>query len=60
MASQPRERAAAAADATIERIRSPNERIMESARHGGEAALETYERRHKNRKTVLDALARRR
>lgn len=44
MASQSRERAAAAADAAMERIRNLNERIMESVKQGGEAALEAYER----------------
>jgi len=44
VASQRRERASAAADAAIERIRSLNERILESVRQGGDAALEAYER----------------
>lgn len=44
MASQRRERASAAADAAIERIRTLNERILESVKQGGDAALEAYER----------------
>ena len=44
MASQTRERASGAADAAIDRIRSLNERIVDSVRHGGEQALEAYER----------------
>jgi hypothetical protein len=44
VASQRRERASATADAAIERIRNLNERIMESVRQGGDAALEAYER----------------
>jgi hypothetical protein len=44
VASQRRERASAAADAAIERIRTLNERILESVKQGGDAALEAYER----------------
>jgi hypothetical protein len=44
VASQTRERASGAADAAIDRIRGLNERIMDSVRHGGEQALEAYER----------------
>jgi hypothetical protein len=44
VASQRRERASSAADAAIDRIRNLNERIMESVKHGGEQALEAYER----------------
>jgi hypothetical protein len=44
VARQSRERASTAADAAIDRIRTLNERIMESVRHGGDQALEAYER----------------
>ena len=60
MARQTRDRASSAADAAIDRIRNLNERIMESVRHGGDQALEAYERTASMRsKTVLRFLCRR-
>jgi hypothetical protein len=59
VASQSRERATAAADAAIERIRNLNERIMESVRQRGEAALETYERTLKIVADYQEAVAKR-
>lgn len=44
MATQPRDRAATHADQTIGRIREMNDRIVDSARRGGEASLVAYER----------------
>ena len=36
--------AAGASDATVERIRTLSDRVLEGVREGGEAALQTYER----------------
>lgn len=44
MATQTRDRAATHADQTISRIREINDHIVNSARRGGEASLEAYER----------------
>ena len=44
MAPQTRDRAATHVDQTIGRIREINDHIVESARRGGEASLEAYER----------------
>ena len=52
MATQTRDRAASHVDQTIGRIREINDHIVESARRGGEASLEVYERLLK---TIADA-----
>jgi hypothetical protein len=52
MPAQARNRATAHVDQTIGRIREINDRILESARGGGEASLQGYERLLK---TIADA-----
>src|SRR5947199_2548210 len=52
MATQPRDRATSHADQTIGQIRAINDHIVESARRGGEQALQAYERLLK---TIADA-----
>jgi hypothetical protein len=44
MATQTRDRAASHVDQTIGRIREINDQIVDSARRGGEASLQAYER----------------